>query len=236
MGFSRQEYWSGVPLPSLMFYHRCSQFYFFIPLQRPPHPKKYDVPTKNLLLFSHSAVSDSETHGLQHARLPCPSPQVCSLSWWCHQTISSSVTPSSSCLLSFPTSGSFPVSWLFGSGGQSIGASASASVLPMNIQGWVPLRLTGLISLQSKGLSRVFSSTRVQKHQYFAFSILYGSTHICTWLLEIWKNVSSNGVIPLVFWCSAGPVLFPEEVSFYDIFRSNTGSSLCSDHSIYFIH
>ena len=89
------------------------------------------------------------------------------LSRWCHPTISSSVVPFSFRLQSFPESGSFPMRWLFTSGGQSIGASASASVLPMNIQGWFPLGLTGLISLQSKGLSRVFSNTTAQKHQFF---------------------------------------------------------------------
>ena len=109
-------------------------------------------------------MSDSlQTHRLPHARLPylSVSPGVClnscSLSQWCHPTISSFVTPFSYCIQSFPASGSFPVSQLFTSGGQSIGASASASVLPMNIQGWFPLGLTGLISLLSKGLSRVFS-------------------------------------------------------------------------------
>ena len=102
---------------------------------------------------------------------PLPSPGVysnsCPLTRWCHPTISSSVVPFSSCLQSFPASGSFPVSWLFMSGGQSIGASASASVLPMNIQGWFLLGLTGLISFLSKGLSRVFSSTTVRRHQFF---------------------------------------------------------------------
>ena len=108
--------------------------------------------------------------GLQHARLPCPSPcpracsNSCTLYQWCHPTISSSIIPFSSCLQSLPASGPFLVSWLFASGGQSIGASASASVLPMNIQGWCPLGLTGLISLLSKGLSRVFSNTTVQEH------------------------------------------------------------------------
>ena len=112
-------------------------------------------------------------HGLQHARLPCPSPtpracsNSCPSSWWCYPTISSSVFPFSSHLQSFPASGSFPMSQFFASGGQSIGVSASASVLPMNIQDWFPLGLTGLISLQSKGLSRVFSNTTVQKHQFF---------------------------------------------------------------------
>ena len=122
--------------------------------------------------FSCSVMSDSLwPHGQQHARLPCPSPtpRACSnsrpSSWWCHPTISSSVVPFSSHLHSFPASGSFPVSQFFASGGQSIGASAS--VLPMNIQDWCPLGWTGLISLQSKGLSRVFSNT-VQEHQFFS--------------------------------------------------------------------
>ena len=107
-------------------------------------------------------------HGLQHASLPCPSPtpgacsNSCPLSWWCHPTISSSVVPFSSCLQSFPASGSFPMSQFFTSGDQSIGVSASASVLPMNIQDWFPLGLTGLTSLQSRGLSRVFSNTTVK--------------------------------------------------------------------------
>ena len=111
-------------------------------------------------------------HGLQHARLPCPSPSPrawsnsCPLSWWCHPAISSAVVHLSSCLQSFSASGSFPMSWLFISGGQSIGVSALASVLPVNIQEWFPLGLTGLISLLSKGLSRVFLSTTVQKDKY----------------------------------------------------------------------
>ena len=114
------------------------------------------------------------THGLQHARPLCPSPtpRVYSnsrpLTQWWHLTISSSVIPFSSCLLFFPASGSFPVSQFFASGGQSIGASASASVLPVNIQDWFPLAWTGWISLLSKGLSRVFSNTTVQKHQFFS--------------------------------------------------------------------
>ena len=142
--------------------------------------------------FSCSVVSDSlRYHGLQHARPPCPSPtprvysNSCPLSWWCHPTISSSVIPISSCLQSFPASGSFPVSQFFTSGGQSIGVSASASVLSKNIQDWFPLGLTGWVSLQSKGLSRVFSNTTVQKHQIFRaqFSLLSNS-HIHIWLLE----------------------------------------------------
>ena len=126
------------------------------------------------LLFSHSVVSDSLWHhGLQHTRLPCPSPTPGASSnsgpssWWCHPTISSSVVPFSSCLQSFPASQSFLMSRLFISDSQSTGASASASVLLINIQDWFPLGLTGLISLQSKGLSRVFSNTTVQKHQFF---------------------------------------------------------------------
>ena len=121
--------------------------------------------------FSCLVLSNSlRPHGLQHTRLPCPSPtlRACSnsgpSSWWCHSTISS-VVPFSSCLQSLPASGSFQMSQFFTSGGQSTGASASASVLPMNIQDWFPLGLPGLISVQSKGLSRVFSST-VQKHQF----------------------------------------------------------------------
>ena len=121
---------------------------------------------------SLSVVSDSLwPHGLQHARPPCPSPtpgvypNSCPLSQWCHPTISSSIIPSSSPLQSFPASGSFQMSQFFTSGGQSIGASASASVLPMNTQDWCPLGRTGWISLQSKGLSRVFSSNTVQKHK-----------------------------------------------------------------------
>ena len=119
--------------------------------------------------FSYSVMSDSLLpHELQHARPPCPLPtpgvysNSCPLSWWCHPTISSSVVPFSSHLQSFPASGSFPTSRLFTSGSQSIGASASWSVLPMHIQSWFPLGLTGLISLQSKGLSRVFCNITVQ--------------------------------------------------------------------------
>ena len=125
---------------------------------------------KSLFLFSHSVMSDSLwPHGLQHARLPCPSPSpgVCLNSY---PTISSSVIPFSSCPQSFPASGSFPVSQLFISGGQRIGVSVSASVLPMNIQGWFPLGWTGLISLLSEGLSRVFSTT-IRSHQFFHIQV-----------------------------------------------------------------
>ena len=113
---------------------------------------------------------------------------VSPLSWWCHPTISSSVVLVSSCPQSFPASGSFQMSQFFASGGQSIGASASVLVLPMNIQGWLPLGLTGLISLLSKGLSRVFSSTTICKHQFFSAQLLYGS--ILTFIHDYWKNHS----------------------------------------------
>ena len=155
--------------------------------------QSFEKLVKKPLLFSRSVVSDFlRPQGLQHARLPCPSPgspwvcsNSCPLSQRYHPTISSSVIPFSSRLQSFLVSGSFPVSRLFASGGQSIGALASASVFPMNIQGWFPLELTDLISLQSKGLSRVFSSTTVQKHQFFgAQSSLWSNSHIGTWLLE----------------------------------------------------
>ena len=142
--------------------------------------------------FSCSVVSNSLLpHWLQYAWPPCPSPtpgvcsSSCSSSQWCHPTISSSVILFSSCLQSFPASGSFPVSQLFTSGGQSTGASASASVLPMSGQDWFPLGLTDLISLQSKGLSRVFSNTPVQKHQFFSAQLSFWfNSHIHTWLLE----------------------------------------------------
>ena len=130
--------------------------------------------------FSRSVRSDSlRPHGLQHARLPYPLPtpgaysNSCPLHWWWHPTISSSVFPFSSHLQSFPTSGSFPMSWFFTSGGQSIGVSASASVLPKSIQDFFPLGWTGWISLQSKGLSRVFSNITIQKHQFFWHSAFF---------------------------------------------------------------
>ena len=133
--------------------------------------------------FSHSVVSDClRPHGLQHARLPCLShtPGACLNSCpscrWCHPTIFSSVVPFSSCSQSFPASGFFQMSQLFVSGGQNIGGSASTSVLPVNIQDWFPLRLTGWISLQSKGLSRVFSNTIVKKNQFFGAQFLYSPT------------------------------------------------------------
>ena len=165
--------------------------------------------------FRHSVVSDSlQHHRLQHTMLPCPSstPRTCSnsspLSRWCHSTIliliSSNrfnhVIPFSSCLHSFPASGSFPMSQFFASCGQSIGASGSASVLPKNIQDWFPLGLTSLISLLSKGLSRVFSNTTVQKYQFFGTQpSLWSNSPIHAWLLEkskLWLHRTFS-----VKWC-----------------------------------
>ena len=152
---------------------------------------KYTSVSFNLVQFSRSVLSDCWPHEQQHARSPCPSPtpriypNPCPLSRWCHPTVSPSVIPFSSCLQSFPASGSFQMSQLFASGGQSIGILASASVLPMNTQDWSPLGWTGWISLQSKGLSRVFSNTTVQKHQFFGAQLSSQSnSHIHTWLLE----------------------------------------------------
>ena len=127
-----------------------------------------------VLMADHWTMEITSQHGLQHARLPCPSPtprvyfNSSPLSRWYHPTILSSVIPFSSCPQSFPASGSFQISQLFASGGQSIGVSASTSVLPMNTQDWSPLGWTGWISLQSKGLSRVFSNTTVQKRKFFS--------------------------------------------------------------------
>ena len=142
--------------------------------------------------FSHSVMSNSlRLHGLQPAKPPCPSPaprvypNSCPLSVWCHSTISSAVVPLSSCLQSFPASGSFPISQLWTWGGQNIGVSAVTSVLPMNTQDWSPLGWTGGIFLQSRRLSRVFSNTTVQKHQFFCPQLSSPSnSHIHTWLLE----------------------------------------------------
>ena len=141
--------------------------------------------------FSCSVVSDSvQPHRMQHNRPPCPSPtpriypNSCPLSWWCHPTISSSVIPSSSSPQSFSASGSFQMSQVFTSGGQRIGVSASTSVLPMNTQDW-SVGWTGWISLQSKGLSRVFSNTTVQNHQFFGTQLSSQSiSHVRTWPLE----------------------------------------------------
>ena len=142
--------------------------------------------------FSHSVVSDSLLpHELQHTRPPCPAqtPRIhsnsCPLSRWCNPAISSSVIPFSSCPQSLPALRSFPMSQLFTWGGQSIGVSALASVLPMNTQDWSPLEWTGWISLQSNGLSKVFSSTTVQKHQFFGTQpSSQSNSHIHTWPQE----------------------------------------------------
>ena len=150
----------------------------------------------NSVQFSHSAVSDSlRPHELQHTRIPCPSPtpKACSNSCpfirWCHPTISSSVISSSLCLQSFSASGSFSMSQFFPSGGQSMGASASVSVLPMNIQGWFPLGLAGLILL-SMGLSRVFSIATIQKHQNISYSLFPFNkwewrSHLSCWVTQL---------------------------------------------------
>ena len=186
--------WAADSYPLL---HPPCSFFLFLHLQKLGAPWGWD--RKNTLLrggacagtsclyliqFSsvqsrHSVMSYSlQSHGLQHARLPCPSPtpgaysNSCPLSWWWHPTNSSSVIPFSSCLQFCPTSGSFPVNQFFASGGLSMRVSASASVLPINIQDWFPLGLTGWISLQSKGLSRVFSNITVQKHQFFSTQLL----------------------------------------------------------------
>ena len=150
------------------------------------------IVSKASVQFSYSVVSDSlRSHESQHARPPCPSPtpgvypNPCPSSQWCHPVISSSVVPFSSCPQSFPASGSFQMSQLFASGGQSIGVSASTSVLPINTQDWFPSGWTGWISLQSKGLSRIFSNTTVQKNPFFsALLSLWSNSHIHTWLLE----------------------------------------------------
>ena len=144
--------------------------------------------------FSRSVVSDSlQPHESQHSRPPCPSPtprvhsNSCPSSWWCHPAISSSIVPFPSRPQSLPASGYFPVSQLFAWGGQSIGVSALASVLPMNTQDWSPLGWTGWISLRSKGLSRVFSNTTVQKHQFFGTQLSSQSNSH-----DHWKNHSRD--------------------------------------------
>ena len=174
-----------------------SMYYFFISLLLYLHSSSsFRYSYLNFidvsLQFSHSVMSNSlRPHEPQHARPPCPSPtpgvhpNPCPLSQWCHPTISSSIVLFSSCSQSFPASGSFQISQPFASGGQSIGVSASTSGLPMNTQDWSPLGWTGWISLQSKGLSRIFFNTTVQKHQYFGTQpSSQSSSHIYTWLLE----------------------------------------------------
>ena len=166
----------------------CKHLVLCHPLLLPPSI----FPSISSVQFSHSVVSDSlQPHELQHIRPPCPSPtpgvhpNPCPSSQWCHPTILSSVVPFSSCHQSFPASGSLQMSQLSASGGQSIGVSASTSVPLMNTQDWFPLGWTGWISLQSKGLSRVFSNTTLQKHQFFGSQLSSQSnSHIHTWLLE----------------------------------------------------
>ena len=159
-------------------------------------------------------MSDSlQPHGLKHTKLPCPSPtpgacwNPCPLSRWCHPTISSSVPTFPSCPKFFPASWSFPMSQLFPSDVQSIGVSASASVLPMNIQDWFPLALAGLISLLSKGLSRAFSSTTVGKHHFFDVQpSLWSNSHSHTWLLEkpsfwLYRTLSAKSCLCFLICC-----------------------------------
>ena len=152
---------------------------------------KISVPVSSVQ-FSCSVMSYFlEPHQLQNAKPPCPSPMPrvysdsCPLSRWCHPTISSSIIPFSSCLQSFPASGSFQMNQFFASGGQSIGVSASTLVLAIHIQDWFPLWWNGWIASKSKALSRVFSNTTVQKHQFFSAQLsLQSNSHIHTWLLE----------------------------------------------------
>ena len=160
------------------------------------------------LQFSRSVMSTSLwSHGLQHASPPCPSPtprvysNSCPSSWWCHPAISSSVVPFSSWPQSVPASASSQISQFFASGGQNTGVSASASVLPKNIQDWFPSGWTGWISLQSKGLSRVFSNTTIQKHQFFGTQLsLQSNSHIHPWL---------GKTLALTRWTFAGKQLNP---------------------------
>ena len=205
-GFFKQEYWSELPFPPPGYLPDprikpmspaspplAGGFFTTEPPGKPLSTRTHTFLDSFLfsLQFSCSVVSDSVwPHGL-HARLPCPSPtpgaysNSCPLNRWCHPTISSSVIPFSPHLHSFPASGSFPMSYFLASDSQSIGVSASTSALPMNLQDWFPLGWTGLISLQSKGLSRVFSNTTVQKHQFFSSQLsLQSNSHIHTWLLE----------------------------------------------------
>ena len=177
-------------------------------VRSPPSPGNGREPSP--VLFSHSVVSDSwQLHGLQHNRHPCPSPppraysNSCPSSWGCHPTISSSVIPFSSRPQSFPASGSFSMSQLLASGGQCIGASASASVLSINIQDWFPLGWTCWISLQPRGLSRVFSNTTVQKHQFFsAQPSLWSISHIHTRLLALTRWTFVSKVVSPLEWLS----------------------------------
>ena len=146
--------------------------------------ESYYIQFSSVQLLSHVRLFVNRGTAARQATLSVTNSNSCPLSWWCHSTISSSVVPFSSHLQSFPSSGSFPMSHFFASGGQSIGVSASTSVLPMNIQDWFPLGWTGWFSLQSKGLSRVFSNTTVQKQFFSAQLSLQSNSHIHTGLLE----------------------------------------------------
>ena len=166
MEFSRQEYWSGLPFPS--------------PEIFPTQGLNPGLQHCRQTLY-HLSHQGSPNYPSTTARVhPNPRPS----SRWRHPAVSSSMVPFSSCLQSFPASGSFQMNQLFASGGQSIEVSASTSVLTMNIQDWSPLGWAGWISLQSKGLSRVFSNTTVQKHQFFGAQLSLSNSHIHTWLLE----------------------------------------------------
>ena len=190
-----------------LFVAKCSSLY------------KYTTsPISISVQFSRSVVSNSLwPHGMQHARLPCPSPtpglyiKSCPLSWWCHPTISSTVVPFSSCLQSFPVAASFEMSQLFTLGVQNIGVSASTWVLPMNIQHWSPLGWTGWISLQSKGLSRVFSNTTVQQHQFFGTqlslswrSVQLSHPYMTTGRLALTRQTFVGKVMSLLLICCLG--------------------------------
>ena len=194
-------------LLALFFFHDCFEYQLFHMYFKIMYSSSMKSVIGNLIYshqfssvqLSHSVVSNSlRPHESQHARPPCPSPapgvhlNSCALSWWCHPAISSSVVPFSSWPQSLLASGSFPMSQLFTRGGQSIGVLASASVLPMNTQDWSPLGWTGWISLQSKGLSRVFSNTTVQKHQFFGAQLSSQSnmTTFFTSIHDYWENHS----------------------------------------------
>ena len=173
------------------------------------HNCNYEAPWDGFCCsVTQSCLAFCDPHGLQHTRPLCLSSFLracsnsCPFGWWCHPTILPSVVPLSSCLHSFPELGSFLMSWLFTSGGQNIGVSASASVLSMNIQGWFPLGLIGLISLQSKGLSGVFSNAAVQKHQFFSAqpSLWDGFNHqiitfINKYIYKIYTKIPSSFLI-----------------------------------------
>ena len=164
------------------FLHGADSYWKFLLKQQ---EQKWDHLFIVLQLLSCVQLFATPWTAAQQVSLSSTSSNSCPLNQWCHPTISSSVVPFSSCLQSFPESGSFPMSQFFSSSGQNIGASASASIFPMNIQGWFPLGLTGLIFLQSKGLSRIFSSTTVWKdHSFSTRPFLRSNSHICTWLLE----------------------------------------------------